>query len=74
MILRQKYGVHAIPEMWLINQRGEVASTDISVEELEQKIEQLLSLSRPSPQIVSPISGRERSTRRITSAGIKFYD
>ena len=38
-----KYGVHAIPEMWLINQRGEVASTDISVEKLEQKIEQLLS-------------------------------
>ena len=39
----RKYGVHAIPEMWLINQRGEVASTDISVEELEQKTEQLLS-------------------------------
>jgi thiol-disulfide isomerase/thioredoxin len=38
-----RYGVHAIPEMWLINQRGEVASTDISVEELEQKTEQLLS-------------------------------
>ncbi len=50
MILRQKYGVHAIPEMWLINQRGEVASTDISVEELEQKTAQLLSLSRPSPK------------------------
>jgi thiol-disulfide isomerase/thioredoxin len=41
--LARKYGVHAIPEMWLINQRGEVASTDISVEELEQKTEQLLS-------------------------------
>jgi thiol-disulfide isomerase/thioredoxin len=46
----RKYGVHAIPEMWLINQRGEVASTDISVEELEQKTEQLLSLSSPSPK------------------------
>jgi thiol-disulfide isomerase/thioredoxin len=45
-----KYGVHAIPEMWLINQRGEVASTDISVEELEQKTEQLLSLNGPSPK------------------------
>jgi thiol-disulfide isomerase/thioredoxin len=40
-----KYGVHAIPEMWLINQRGEVASTNISIEKLEQEIEQLLSLS-----------------------------
>jgi thiol-disulfide isomerase/thioredoxin len=46
----RKYGIHAIPEMWLINQRGEVASTDISVEELEQKTEQLLSLSGPSPK------------------------
>jgi thiol-disulfide isomerase/thioredoxin len=46
----RKYGVHAIPEMWLINQRGEVASTDISVEELEQKTAQLLSLSGPSPK------------------------
>ena len=38
-----KYGVRAIPEMWLINQRGEVVSTDISPEQLEQRIEQLLS-------------------------------
>jgi thiol-disulfide isomerase/thioredoxin len=38
-----KYGVHAIPEMWLINQRGEVTSIDISVGKLEQGIEQLLS-------------------------------
>ena len=45
-----KYGVRAIPEMWLINPRGEVVSTDISVEELEQKTEQLLSLSGPSPK------------------------
>jgi thiol-disulfide isomerase/thioredoxin len=45
-----KYGVHAIPELWLINQRGELVSTDVSVEKLEQKVEQLLSLSAPSPQ------------------------
>jgi thiol-disulfide isomerase/thioredoxin len=45
-----KYGVDAIPEMWLINQRGEVASTDISVEKLEQRIEQLLSSSVLSPK------------------------
>jgi thiol-disulfide isomerase/thioredoxin len=38
-----KYGVQEIPEMWLINQRGELVSTDISVEKLEQRIEQLLS-------------------------------
>jgi thiol-disulfide isomerase/thioredoxin len=40
-----KYGVHAIPEMWLINQRGQVASTEICVEKLEQSVEQLLSSS-----------------------------
>jgi thiol-disulfide isomerase/thioredoxin len=38
-----KYGVRAIPEMWLINQRGEVVSTDISAEQLEQRIQQLMS-------------------------------
>ena len=38
-----KYGVRAIPERWLINQRGEVVSTDISAEQLEQRIEQLMS-------------------------------
>jgi thiol-disulfide isomerase/thioredoxin len=38
-----KYGVRAIPEMWLINQRGEVVSTDISAEQLDQRIEQLIS-------------------------------
>jgi thiol-disulfide isomerase/thioredoxin len=38
-----KYGVHAIPEMWLIDQRGDLVSTDISVELLDQKIEQLMS-------------------------------
>ena len=40
--LVSKYGVRAIPEMWLINQRGEVVSTDLSVEQLDQRIEQLL--------------------------------
>ena len=43
-----KYGVHAIPEMWLINQRGEVVSTDISVDELDQKIEQLMTSEVPA--------------------------
>jgi thiol-disulfide isomerase/thioredoxin len=38
-----KYGVRAIPEMWLINQRGELVSTDISAEQLDQRIEQLIS-------------------------------
>ena len=38
-----KYAVHAIPEMWLINQAGDLVSTDISVEKLDQKIEQLIS-------------------------------
>jgi thiol-disulfide isomerase/thioredoxin len=38
-----KFGVRAIPEMWLINQRGEVVSTDISTEQLDQRIEQLIS-------------------------------
>lgn len=38
-----KYGVRAIPEMWLINQRGEVVSTNVSPEQLEQRIAQLLS-------------------------------
>ena len=38
-----KYGVRAIPEMWLINQRGELVSTEISVEQLDQRIEQQLS-------------------------------
>ena len=52
-----KYGVHAIPEMWLINQRGEVASTDISVEELEQKIRATVEFECPLPEIAG------RSTR-----------
>ena len=37
-----RYGVRAIPEMWLINPQGEVVSTDISVGQLDQKIEQLM--------------------------------
>jgi thiol-disulfide isomerase/thioredoxin len=37
-----RYGVRAIPEMWLINPRGEVVGTDISVGQLDQKIEQLM--------------------------------
>jgi thiol-disulfide isomerase/thioredoxin len=37
-----KYGVRAIPEMWLINQRGDVVSTDISIEQLDRRVEQLL--------------------------------
>jgi thiol-disulfide isomerase/thioredoxin len=45
-----KYGVHAIPERWLINQRGEVTSTDIPVEQLDKRIEQLLSFSALSPK------------------------
>ena len=38
-----RYGIFGIPEMWLINQRGEVVSTDLSVEQLDQRIEQLMS-------------------------------
>ncbi len=39
-----KYGVHAIPERWLIDQRGDLVTTDVSVEHLDQRIEQLMSL------------------------------
>jgi thiol-disulfide isomerase/thioredoxin len=38
-----KYGVRSIPEMWLINQRGEIVSTDVSAEQLDQRIEGLMS-------------------------------
>jgi thiol-disulfide isomerase/thioredoxin len=38
-----KYGVRAIPEMWLINQRGEVVSTNLSVDQLDQTIQQMIS-------------------------------
>ena len=37
-----KFGVHAIPDLWLINQRGEVAATDASAQELDSKLAQLL--------------------------------
>jgi thiol-disulfide isomerase/thioredoxin len=37
-----KYGVRAIPEMWLIDQRGDLVSTDVSAGKLEQKISQLI--------------------------------
>jgi thiol-disulfide isomerase/thioredoxin len=38
-----KYGVRAIPEMWLINQQGDLVSTGISIGKLDQMIEQQLS-------------------------------
>lgn len=41
--LATKYGVRAIPEMWLINQQGAVVSTDVSAPQLDQKVEQLMS-------------------------------
>ena len=37
-----KYGVRAIPEMWLIDQRGDLVSTDVSTGKLDQKIDQLI--------------------------------
>jgi thiol-disulfide isomerase/thioredoxin len=37
-----KYGVRAIPEMLLINQQGDVVSTDLSIEQLDRRVEQLL--------------------------------
>jgi peroxiredoxin len=38
-----KYGVRSIPEMWLINQQGDLVSTGISIGKLDQMIEQQLS-------------------------------
>ncbi len=38
-----KYGVRSIPETWLINQRGNVVSTGVSIEKLDQTIGQLIS-------------------------------
>jgi thiol-disulfide isomerase/thioredoxin len=40
--LAMKYGVSAIPEMWLINQEGAVISTEVPIEQLDQKIGELL--------------------------------
>jgi thiol-disulfide isomerase/thioredoxin len=37
-----KFGVRAIPEMWLINQEGTLLSTEITIEQLDQKIGELL--------------------------------
>jgi len=37
-----RLGVRAIPELWLINQRGEVVGTDISADQLETKLVQLI--------------------------------
>ena len=45
-----RFGVRAIPELWLINQRGEVVSTDVSADRLEAKLVQLL---KPSQQVSS---------------------
>jgi thiol-disulfide isomerase/thioredoxin len=39
-----KYGVRAIPEMWLINQEGTVVSTEVPIEQLDQKIGELLGV------------------------------
>jgi thiol-disulfide isomerase/thioredoxin len=38
-----KYDVRAIPEMWLIDQRGDVVSTNVSAQELDRRIEQLMN-------------------------------
>jgi thiol-disulfide isomerase/thioredoxin len=37
-----KYGVRAIPEMWLIDQRGDLVSTNVAAGKLDQKIDQLI--------------------------------
>jgi thiol-disulfide isomerase/thioredoxin len=40
--LATRYGVRAIPEMWLINQEGAVVSTETSIGQLDEKIGELL--------------------------------
>lgn len=40
--LAMKFGVRAIPEMWLINQEGTLVSTEVPIEQLDQKISELL--------------------------------
>ena len=42
--LATKYAVRAIPEMWLINQQGAVVSTEVPIEQLDQKIGELLGV------------------------------
>jgi thiol-disulfide isomerase/thioredoxin len=37
-----RFGVRAIPELWLINQRGEVVATDVSANQLEAKLSQMI--------------------------------
>jgi thiol-disulfide isomerase/thioredoxin len=37
-----RFGVRAIPELWLINQRGEVVATDVSADQLEAKVSQMM--------------------------------
>ena len=43
-----KYGVRAIPEMWLINQRGDMVSTDTSIEAARSE-------SRRTPRFREPV-------------------
>jgi thiol-disulfide isomerase/thioredoxin len=40
--LAVKFGVRAIPEMWLINQEGTLLGTEVPIEQLDQKIAELL--------------------------------
>ncbi|HZC58361.1 MAG TPA: TlpA disulfide reductase family protein [Chthoniobacterales bacterium] len=37
-----RFGVRAIPELWLINQRGEVVATDVAADQLEAKLSQMI--------------------------------
>jgi thiol-disulfide isomerase/thioredoxin len=41
--LATKYGVRAIPEMWLINQRGELVSSNVLPGRLDQRIQELMT-------------------------------
>jgi thiol-disulfide isomerase/thioredoxin len=38
-----RFGVRAIPELWLINQGGDVVATDLSADQLETKLVQMLA-------------------------------
>ena len=40
--LALRFGVRAIPEMWLINEEGTLVSTEVPIEQLDQKIGELL--------------------------------
>jgi thiol-disulfide isomerase/thioredoxin len=37
-----KFGVHSIPELWLINRRGEVVTTGVTADQLDRKVAQLI--------------------------------